>query len=257
MEFTQLLIRIQEMLLAVSLTVQSVEFLFAGDGMGFIPRFSRFPTWIRSPLMVLCTPGVFRLMHGVRAVAALGLMILPGNLALMGVLMALQILLPFRHRGAYNGGSDFMTAQVLGGTFLMTVFSAHPGLVRAIFCYLGFQTVFSYFVSGLAKIRHPGWRSGEALQGFLRVNRYGTPDWILGLLRLPGSAKAMARAVLFFEVLFPLSLAGPWPAWIFMSSGMGFHYLVFRIYGLNRFFWAWISAYPALYFLSMQRWIAP
>ncbi len=257
MEFTQLLIRIQEVLLGVSLTIQSAEFLLAGDGLGFTPPFSRFPYWIRNLLQGLCSPAGFRWVQGVRVMLAVGLILIPANLPVLGGLMALQFLIPFRHRGAYNGGSDFMTAQVLAGTFVMRVLDSHPVLVRAVFCYLGFQTVLSYFVSGLLKIRHSGWRNGESLQGFLRSNRYGTPAWMLEILSLPGLAKALSLGILLFEVLFPLALAGPWFAWVFMVLGLGFHVLVFRVYGLNRFFWAWLSAYPALYFLSMQRWIAP
>jgi hypothetical protein len=88
-------------------------------------------------------------------------------------------------------------------------------------------------------------------------NRYGTPVWLLETLQFPTLTRLMAHGILSFEILFPLSLTGPWLAWVFMFCGLGFHVLVFQVYGLNRFFWAWLSAYPALYYLSLQRWIAP
>ena len=257
MEFTPLLIRIQELLLALSLGVQSFEFLLAGDGLGFTPPFSRFSAGSRRILRVLSSPTGFRVLNGIRGLGALACILLPGNLWVLGGLLALQWILPFRHRGAYNGGSDFMTAQVLGAVFLMRACHHQPMVVRAVFAYLGFQTVFSYFISGFIKARHPGWRNGRALQEFLRSNRYGTPRVVSELLQIPGVPRALSVTLLLFELSFPLVLTGPWLAWIFLVIGIVFHYLVYRVYGLNRFFWAWLSAYPAVYFLSCQRWIAP
>jgi hypothetical protein len=255
MEFTQLLIRIQEVLLAVSLTVQSLESVMKGDGMAFTPGFSRFPVMARPVLRSLCSSSGFRALHGIRVFLAAALFLFPAHLPVLGALMTLQFILPFRHRGAYNGGSDFMTAQVLGATFAMRAFGSQPGAVRVVLCYLGLQTVLSYWISGLYKVRHTSWRRGGALQKFLRDNRYGTPGSVLDLVRLPEAARAWVWLLLAFELLFPLSITSPRVALLFMGTGLLFHYAVFRVFGLNRFFWAWLAAYPSVYFLSVQGWV--
>jgi hypothetical protein len=258
MEFTQLLIRIQEIFLAACLMVQSLESVIRGDGMSYIPGFTRFPAWARPGLRALSSPSGFRILHGMRVIGALGLVWFPAQLPVLAGLLALQFILPFRHRGAFNGGSDFMTAQVLGATFALRAIGSHPGQVRVILCYLGLQTILSYWISGWHKFRHASWRSGEALQVFLRNNRYGTPGPILDLVRFPGFVKVSVWGLLAFELLFPFSLAGPRVALMFMGVGLVFHYAVFRVFGLNRFFWAWLAAYPSVYFVSVQGWmVAP
>jgi hypothetical protein len=51
--------------------------------------------------------------------------------------------------------------------------------------------------------------------------------------------------VIAFECAFPLALID---ARLLSLLGIAFHVVNARVLGLNRFLWAWLAAYPALWF---------
>ena len=51
---------------------------------------------------------------------------------------------------------------------------------------------------------------------------------------------------ILWEGLFGLVFLDVRLAWLACASGVVFHFMVFRYFGLNRFFWAWLATYPAL-----------
>lgn len=150
----------------------------------------------------------------------------------LGVALAQAV----RFRGSYNGGSDAMTLVVLLGLALARTFSPQLGLA-----YIAAQLVLSYFLAGLFKLRDPGWRNGSALPAML-----GAPQYRSRPLRLP-CARAAGYAVIAFECAFPLALLDARLTWAFAGAGCVFHLLNARVLGLNRFLWAWLAAYPALF----------
>jgi hypothetical protein len=175
----------------------------------------------------------------------------PWLLALQG-LLALALLAPYawvpwlalalalaqaaRFRGNYNGGSDAMTLLVLFGLALARTFSVRLGLA-----YIAAQLVLSYFLAGLFKLRDPAWRDGSALPSLLAAPQYRSAP-----LRIPWP-RAAGYAVIAFECAFPLALLDRRLSWLFAVVGLAFHVLNARVLGLNRFLWAWLAAYPALF----------
>jgi hypothetical protein len=116
------------------------------------------------------------------------------------------------------------------------------------------QVCFSYFISGLAKLPSRDWRSGFALNEFLLSSKYLIPlNWKLRAQNHSPLLKLGAFAVLGFELCFPLSLLNPIGCWILMAAGVLFHWMNYRIFGLNRFFWTWLACYPVL--LQAANWI--
>lgn len=169
---------------------------------------------------------------------------------LLGLLLAASILVSVRWRGAFNGGSDYMTAIVLLGLLLVSI--GDPGSSLSLFgmLYIAVQCCLSYFVAGITKLRAPNWRSGEALTGFLRSTIYGEPEALGGLLRVRGIPLVLSWGVILFECTFPLALVDPSLCLVYLAAGAFFHLVNAYVLGLNRFFWAWVSTYPFVYFLS-------
>lgn len=151
--------------------------------------------------------------------------------------LVLALLQAARFRGNFNGGSDAMTLVVLLGLAVGRTFSASAGLG-----YIAAQLVLSYFLAGCWKLRERAWREGSALDRLLALPQYrSTP------LLLPAS-RWLGYGVIAFECAFPLSLFGL--ALPFAALGLTFHAVNARVLGLNRFLWAWLAAYPALFYWS-------
>jgi hypothetical protein len=53
-----------------------------------------------------------------------------------------------------------------------------------------------------------------------------------------------------WEAVFPLGLFNQNGALLFMVIAVVFHFLVFWFFGLNRFFWAWLTNLTAVWFVS-------
>jgi len=122
---------------------------------------------------------------------------------------------------------------------------------RAGFWYITLQALTSYFMSGWVKLLHPSWRSGRALPQFLDTGIYG-PLSPHSAYRWPWLARTVSWTFTVWEGLFPLALLDARLAALFCTVASVFHYLVFRFFGLNRFFWAWLATYPAIVWCAGQ-----
>ena len=168
--------------------------------------------------------------------------------------MALLLLL--RWRGAFNGGSDFMTLVGLSGLLLAHLVGAIANESlgwQAGFWYISLQTVSSYFVSGWVKLLRAEWRSGQAMTLFLDTGVYG-PLAQNSIFRNPQVARLCAWSFTLWEGCFPLALLDVRLALVFCGVASLFHFLVFWFFGLNRFFWAWLSSFPAVVYCAGTVW---
>lgn len=197
--------------------------------------------------------------------ALLGLQLaLSGWLAIVGasplslVLFASYRLVIARLGGPFNGGSDAMTSLCLLTLGLAALGSPNGALQYVALGYLGVQTVFSYFVAGIAKLKERGWRQGTALLHFARLPKYGVPVWARSLLKRPGLALGASWAILLFECSFPYALRGERTCLVYLSLGACFHLANALLFGLNRFLSSWLAVYPVLLALSAPvPWLAP
>lgn len=263
MELT-LAIRAFELLLGWSLLLQSLEYLRL-SAMDRVSHWRtqrvelpRRPAWLRALLDVLLEPRASQGLMALRLLLSLTLMagLLRGPLGLAGavLLFALALLLLFRWRGAFNGGSDFMTLVGLSGLLIAQLGTALGDAAlgwRAALWYVALQSLTSYFVSGWVKLLRPEWRNGRALPVFLDSGIYG-PLPVRTVYRHPGAARAVAWLFTVWEGLFPLALLDVRLALFFCASGTVFHFLVFWFFGLNRFFWAWLVTYPAVLYCAIS-----
>lgn len=261
MELT-LAVRVFEVLLGFSLVLQTLEYLRLPslDRVTLWPMLAQElpaqPAWLKSGLTLLLQPGPYRAMLVLRLVLALGLMLGLVGLAGATVLFVMALLLLLRWRGAFNGGSDFMTLVGLSGLLLAHLVGAianEPLGWQAGFWYISLQTVSSYFVSGWVKLLRAEWRSGQAMTLFLDTGVYG-PLAQNSIFRNPQVARLCAWSFTLWEGCFPLALLDVRLALVFCGVASLFHFLVFWFFGLNRFFWAWLSSFPAVVYCAGTVW---
>lgn len=214
-----LALRLTEVLLALAVIQQSAEHLAAArdERRLFLPRLG------------------------------LGLGLLTG-LASVPVLAALWLhglWILRRFDGVYNGGSDKMTWLVLTCCLLAHLAPA-PFWQEMALGYLAVQLTLSYFVSGWVKVINPEWRSGQALADVFRFSAYPVSRNLRGLANRPGLLFLAGWAVIALELVFPLTLLDPRSLATGLALCAMFHVSNAIHFGLNRFVWAWISAFPAL-----------
>lgn len=162
-----------------------------------------------------------------------------------------SFLILHRFQGPYNGGSDRMGLLVL---YCLTLAENLPALrwQELAFGYLGFQLVLSYFISGWVKIRNPDWRNGKALRDVFLFSAYPVSEDLRRLTERPRLLLIAGWSVIIFELLFPLSLISPITLIPALVLAAAFHFSNACFFGLNRFFWAWLSAYPSLIWLQAR-----
>lgn len=176
------------------------------------------------------------------------------SLALIDLsLLLMTILLIQKFRGPFNGGSDNMTLLIL---FCVGVsrLPLSPKIAEALIAYLALQVVLSYFIAGVVKVRNRQWWNGELMTWLLRDSVYNVPTAFRKLAANPRSLKAIGRATLVFELLFPISLISPVTLYLALGAAVLFHFGVALVLGLNRFLWIWMAAFPAVIWFQ-ARWI--
>lgn len=156
-----------------------------------------------------------------------------------------------RYGGPYNGGSDRMGLLIL---YCLT--AAHwlpPGGAQELAIgYLAMQVTLSYFISGRVKIVNPDWRNGQALQDVFAFSAYPVSDALRALAHHHRLLLAASWAVIVLELLFPFALLHPTALNAALVLTAVFHVANACLFGLNRFVWAWLAAYPSLIWLQTR-----
>jgi hypothetical protein len=254
-------IRATELVFAWSLMIQTLEYL----RMGQHTADDAFWSWqlqradipnapVRALLDVLFKPRMHQLHLVLRLLAAVTLAVQGASLPLIGFLFVGNLLILIRWRGAFNGGSDFLTLVVLTGLLISQVVGVWGDVQlgwQAGFWYIAIQAITSYFMSGAVKLLRREWRNGSAMTIFLNGAIYG-PLSVTHPLRNKWLALIGSWGFIVWEILFPLSLLDPRLAAVFCAVAALFHFLVFWFFGLNRFFWAWMCSFPAIIWCSAQ-----
>lgn len=158
-------------------------------------------------------------------------------------------LFSFRWRGTFNGGSDFMGLILTGTLFVLSFSPNHSTLLRAGLAYIAVQSITSYFIAGLVKIKNQGWRTGTALRDFFLAPPLPAPLWMQKWIHKDFIIHVLAWSVLIFELSFPMIFIFPqWKVFYILTAFL-FHLGNFYFFRLNRFVWAWLATYPAILYL--------
>mgnify|MGYP002628218426 CR=1 FL=1 len=171
-------------------------------------------------------------------------------LALAG-LVGLSALIVWRFQGSYNGGSDRMGLLIL---WCLSLAQAMPTVLwqERVLGYLAGQLILSYFISGKVKLTNPAWRNGQALSDVFAFSAYPVSKDLRRLSDLPRVLWVASWSVILFELAFPLALLGQKLLIVALILAAIFHLANAFLFGLNRFFWTWIAAYPSILWLQAR-----
>lgn len=166
-----------------------------------------------------------------------------------GALVILGLFILHRFQGPYNGGCDRMSLLILSCLTLAHILPTGQGKEMA-FGYLALQLILSYFMSGWVKVVNPEWRIGRALQDVFLFSAYPVSESLRGWKNWPCLLFIMSWAVMGFELIFPLTFISQTALIIALIIAATFHFANACLFGLNRFFWIWITAYPSILWLQ-------
>lgn len=218
-------IRLTEILLGFSFAQQSIEHFndFADERRLFIPR------WLLGVLLIVGFQTAW--------------------VSLLLVLISLVIL--YRFQGPYNGGADRMSLLVLC-CLSLTHFAPTKYWQEIAFGYLALQLVLSYLISGWVKVINPDWRSGRALCDVFQFSAYPVSESLRAWSTKPRLLYFMSWSVMLFELLFPFALLSTSTLYIALAVAATFHFANACLFGLNRFFWIWLAAYPSILWFQLR-----
>lgn len=219
----EMAVRFAEILLGFVLLQQSLEFL---RSYGLEKKLAL----LRAPLAILLMLGIYPVW-------------------VETALLATSFLLIKRFHGPYNGGSDTMSILVLLCLWLANLAPSRMWQEIAL-GYLALQLTLSYFQSGLVKIENAEWRSGKALREVFALTAYPVSESLRHLASKPTLLLCASRAVIIGELLFPLALMHSMALMIALVFTGVFHLANAILFGLNRFVWSWLAAYPSVIWLQ-------
>jgi hypothetical protein len=249
-------LRLIEVLIGVALILQTIELLmirssFSEQG---IWRWSHvkkeFPSLLRIDL--LFGEHGFLLIVCLRLLAAIFLLVNTpwAHWIFSAVLTLSTLLISVRWLGTFNGGSDYMTFLILYSITIGRFFENNERILKGAIFYIAIQTCLSYFVAGVVKLKSGEWRSGRALAEFFNASYYEVPE---RAKKLPfGLLVILSWVLIIFECGFPLALHNLTGCYFFIGAAVLFHLGAFYLFGLNRFLFAWLAAYPALTYLAAR-----
>ena len=218
-------LRLTEILLGFAFAQQSIEHFndFADERRLFIPR------WLLAVLLIVGFQTAW--------------------VSLLLVLISMGIL--YRFQGPYNGGADRMSLLILC-CLCLAHFAPTKYWQEIAFGYLALQLVLSYLISGWVKIINPDWRSGRALCDVFQFSAYPVSESLRVLSTKPRLLYFMSWSVMVFELLFPFALLSTSSLYIALAVAATFHFANACLFGLNRFFWIWLAAYPSILWFQLR-----
>ena len=252
-------------LVSIAVILQSLEFLILqGRGRieaalplrGLAAELERASVFRASFWNRLFSPAAFIAAQGIRIALAVLMAVHEagagfGSVPVFAPVLAaaqVSLLLTFysslRFGGSFNGGSDSMTLIAQSGLVLGAI---HP---RTGLLWTGCWAAASYFVNGLRKGFHREWWSGKPLAVFAATSPVAMAPVRDFLVRARWMHKTASIAVILFQAAFPLLLFSVPGTRFALGAGVVFHLGNFALFGLNRFFWIWVSSYPAIWHLS-------
>jgi hypothetical protein len=187
-------------------------------------------------------------LHVLRIACGLGLLGFGHSLVVLPALFATALLFA-RQRDHFNGGSDAMTAVLL----VSLSAACYPALGSAALAYVAAQVTLSYVVAGVAKLRNSEWQSGLALARFLQLERYAVPVLAERAFQSPLALpwlRGVTVTLPLLECAFPCVYLGGVVTQAILGLGLTFHLAVACLLGLNRFWPAWLAAYPAVSYFA-------
>lgn len=150
-------------------------------------------------------------------------------------------------KGLEQGGSDPMTLWMRA--FAAAACFVSP-LGRDLLTVLGAGVLLaSYVCAGLGKLGTKSWWDGRALQAYLARPCYLGCQPLIARIP-PLGFRWLGWGVLAFELFAPAVLVSDELLVVWVLVGIIFHLSNIFLFGLHRFFWTWVAAYPMLFALG-------
>lgn len=194
----------------------------------------------------------FIVMHALRIASVLLLPFIPDNfykILLLGFLAISSLLFSFRSIVGLDG-ADQMNLIITITLFIVYIIDVEV-IYKAGLIFIAAQSILSYMVAGIAKLRSVKWRSGQAVFEIMNTRTYGFKSVANKLANAPRFVNIiLCWLIIFFEIFFIilLFLEEPW-LYIIICCGIIFHLYNAIAMGLNNFFWAFLATYPALLYV--------
>lgn len=181
-------------------------------------------------------------------ICALGI-VFPSVLVIYFLLLS-QILICLRWRGTFNGGSDYMSLIILTALALFWTFPSNETVQLLAIFYIAIQSLSSYFVAGVVKIKNVKWRTGKALKTFFNCTIFDDNNLTKLFKDNNFLLFSASWSIMLFELAAPIIFFSPNFCLSYISLAFVFHLANFYFFGLNRFIFSWLATYPALYYCS-------
>jgi len=204
---------------------------------------------VQQSLEHLAMPLTDRLLFGARLFLALLMAAGIGVATAEALLLLSSAIILKRCDGPYNGGSDRLAVLMLFCLLLANVLPQLRWRELAL-GYLAAQLLLSYAMAGWVKIVNPDWRNGRALNDVFAFSAYPVSENLRTLAQKPRLLFCASWGVMLFELLFVFSLLDARALHIALAVAALFHVANALLFGLNRFVWVWIAAYPSLLWLQ-------
>jgi hypothetical protein len=194
----------------------------------------------------------FIVMHALRIASVLLLPFIPDNfykILLLGFLAISSLLFSFRSIVGLDG-ADQMNIIITITLFIVYIINVEV-IYKAGLIFIAAQSILSYMVAGIAKLRSAKWRGGQAVFEIMNTRTYGYKSVAIKLANAPRFVNIiLCWLIIFFEIFFIilLFLEEPW-LYIIICCGIIFHLYNAIAMGLNNFFWAFLATYPALLYV--------
>ncbi|MFY8161877.1 MAG: hypothetical protein ACOVNU_11150 [Candidatus Kapaibacteriota bacterium] len=176
------------------------------------------------------------------------------NPIILIILLIIKILISIKWNGSFNGGSDSMGIVICIGLIISTTYPSISNNINfqiAGVVYIVYNLILSYFRAGLVKIKNKNWLNGKELIIFTNNTIYNENSKIIKLINYKYNSIILSLVLILWEILFAFSILNLNLTLIFLSIGIVFHFMNFYIFGLNRFFFNWLAAYPAFIYLAI------
>lgn len=168
---------------------------------------------------------------------------------LVSIPLSIFMILYFIRNVYGTDGADQMNFVILISLVLFGVLKTDSIIINLPIYFIAFQLLLSYLISGFSKIISEEWRSGTALIGILSTQAYGDILFHRMLSNNLKLSRILCWLVILFELLFPIVLLLSFKTQIIIILlGVLFHLGIAIIMGLNNFLFAFLAAYPSLYF---------
>jgi hypothetical protein len=204
---------------------------------------------VQQSLEHLAMPLADRLLFGARLLLAVLMIAGIGSAIAEALLLLTSAITLKRCDGPYNGGSDRLAILMLFCLLLATSVPQQRWRELAM-GYLAAQLTLSYAMAGWVKIVNPDWRNGRALNDVFAFSAYPVNENLRALALHPRRLFYASWGVMLFELAFPLSLFDARLLHVTLAIAALFHISNALLFGLNRFVWVWIAAYPSLLWLQ-------